>query len=108
MTSKRPESVPKALPVHDAIDRSPPLARLRERIEDSKHRFEAVRPLLPVSLAAHVRPGPVDDTGWTLLAANASVAAKLRQLQPTLEQALGELGWQVSATRIRVQADLGT
>ncbi len=105
MNSKRPESVPKALPIHDAIDRSAPLARLRERIDDSHRRFEAVRPLLPASLAAHVRPGPVDDTGWTLLAANASVAAKLRQLQPRLEQTLNELGWQVNATRIRVQAE---
>jgi hypothetical protein len=50
-----------------------------------------------------VAPGPVDDKGWTLIAANASVAAKLRQLQPRLEDELLERGWQVSAIRIRVQ-----
>ena len=37
-----------------------------------------VRPLLPAALARHVRPGPVDAEGWSLLAANAGVAAKLR------------------------------
>jgi len=59
---------------------------------------------LPAALAPHVRAGPVDDDGWSLLAANASVAAKLRQLQPRLEEVLSRRGWQVSAIRIKVQS----
>jgi hypothetical protein len=51
-----------------------------------------------------VKPGPVDELGWSMLAANASVAAKLRQLQPRLEAVLKERGWQVSAIRIKVQS----
>jgi hypothetical protein len=39
-----------------------------------------------------------------LLAANASVAAKLRQLQPRLEEVLRERGWQVNAVRVKVQS----
>jgi len=58
----------------------------------------------PAALAAHVKPGPVDDAGWSLLAANASVAAKLRQLQPRLEDVLRERGWPVSAIRVKVQS----
>lgn len=55
-------------------------------------------------MAAHVKPGPVDEAGWSLLAANASVAAKLRQLQPRLEEMLRERGWEVSAIRVKVQS----
>ena len=32
-------------------------------------------PLLPAALAASVRAGPLDETGWSLLGANAAVAA---------------------------------
>jgi broad-specificity NMP kinase len=46
----------------------------------------------------------VDEQGWSLLAANAAVAAKLRQLQPRLEDRLRDRGWQVSAIRIKVQS----
>jgi hypothetical protein len=71
---------------------------------DSNARFEAIRSSLPATITLHVRPGPVDDAGWSLLAANASVAAKLRQLQPRLEDVLRERGWQVSAIRVKVQS----
>jgi hypothetical protein len=73
-------------------------------MQESNARFAAIRPGLPPALAAHVKPGPVDDAGWSLLAANASVAAKLRQLQPRLEELLREKGWQVSAIRVKVQS----
>ena len=62
---------------------------------------------MPAALAAHVRPGPVDESGWSLLAANAAVAAKLRQLQPRLEDLLRERGWEVSAIRVKVQSAQG-
>ena len=96
---------PDALRLQQALQQSAPLARLRELLRDSAARFEAIRPNLPGSLATHIKPGPVDDTGWSLLAANASVAAKLRQLQPRLETILRERGWQVSAIRIKVQSE---
>ena len=86
-----------------ALQRSEPLARLVQLMQDSNARLEAVRPHLPAALVLHVKPGPVDESGWSLLAANASVAAKLRQLQPRLEAALKQRGWQVSAIRIKVQ-----
>ena len=73
-------------------------------MRDSNARYDAIRAELPALLSAHVRPGPVDEQGWSLLAANASVAAKLRQLQPRLEDVLRQRGWQVSAIRIKVQS----
>ena len=47
-------------------------------------------------------PGPLDDESWTLLAANGAVAAKLRQLQPRIEQTLCSAGWPARALRIRI------
>lgn len=98
-----PPVTPDALRLEQALQRSAPLERLKQLMHDSNARFEAIRPCLPTALAENVRPGPVDDEGWSLLAANASVAAKLRQLQPRLEDVLRERGWQASAIRVRVQ-----
>jgi hypothetical protein len=91
------------LPIAQALHRSEPLERLQQLMRDSNARFDAIRSHLPAALAPHVKPGPVDESGWSLLAANASVAAKLRQLQPRLEDTLRERGWQVSAIRVKVQ-----
>jgi hypothetical protein len=96
--------VPDSLPIADALRRSAPLALLRQRLQDSNARFAAIHGLLPAALASHVKPGPVDDDCWTLLVANASVAAKLRQLLPRLEDGLRGRGWQVIPIRIRVQS----
>ncbi len=90
------------MPLRDVLGHSAPLARLQLLLRDSNARFEAIRPFLPGALAAHVKPGPVDDDGWSLLAANAAVAAKLRQLQPRLENALRTQGWQPTAIRVKV------
>jgi hypothetical protein len=104
MGAKPPPLVPDSLTVAEALRRSTPLAQLRARLQDSKDRFDAIRPALPDMLARSVVPGPVDEEGWALLAANASVAAKLRQLKPRLEEILRQRGWQVSSIRIRVQS----
>ena len=91
------------MPLAEALRRSTPLAQLRARLKDSNDRFQAIRAAVPDALAAHVMPGPVDEEGWTVLAANAAVAAKLRQLKPRLEAILQQRGWQVTAVRIKVQ-----
>ena len=102
MTSKPAETVPAALPIDDAIRGSAPLSRLRDRLDDSSRRFEAIHDLLAPALAAQVAAGPVDEEGWTLLATNAAAAAKLRQLLPRIGQRLQERGWAAPATRIHV------
>ena len=93
---------PDARTIADALRQSAPLARLRTLIDESNARYAAIRPALPAALALHVKPGPVDEAGWSLLAANASVAAKLRQLQPHLESLLREGGWADGVIRIKV------
>lgn len=83
---------------------SVPLSALRQRLQDSSARLQAIQDCMPSALAAHVKAGPVDDGGWSLLAANAAVAAKLRQLEPRLQQRLKDQGWQMTVIRIKVQS----
>lgn len=96
-------SVPDVPGVTVALMRNPPLVSLLQRLEASKKCLEAVRAILPAALADHVKSGPLDEDGWTLLAANSAVSAKLRQLQPHLMEALREKGLKVNAIRVRVQ-----
>jgi hypothetical protein len=105
VTNKPSPVIPNALPIEEALQRSAPLARLQQLMRDSSARFDAIHPYMPPALVAQVKPGPLDEQGWTLLASNASVAAKLRQLRPRLEDALRARGWQVSAIRVKVQPD---
>jgi hypothetical protein len=101
---KSPPVTPNAMRIQDALSRSAPLVQLTELMRESNARFEAIRDALPATLAAHCKPGPLDAEGWSLLAANAAVAAKLRQLRPRLEDALQAKGWQVTSIRIRVHS----
>jgi hypothetical protein len=102
--SKTAPMVPNALALADAIDRSAPLALLRQRLKDSSRRFAAIQSCLPDLLKPHVAPGPIDDEGWTLFAANASVAAKLRHLQPAIEARLADQGYAKAGVRIKARS----
>jgi hypothetical protein len=96
--------VPQALPIRQALDQSAPLAKLVQRLRESQGRHVAIEPVLPPALRRSVRAGPVDEEGWTLLAANAAVAAKLRHLLPLLAQRLADEGWAALPIRVKVQA----
>jgi len=95
--------VPDPQPIARALAGHEGLARLGRMLHESNRRMAVVLPALPGALSRFVKPGPVDEEGWSLLAANAAVAAKLRQLQPRLEAMLAEQGMQPHRVRIRVQ-----
>lgn len=97
-----PPSVPDALRLQDALLRSEPLAILQARVHDSKARFEAIKLCIPASMLGHVKPGPLDETGWSLLVTNAAVGAKLRQCIPRFDEALKKQSWAVLSIRIKV------
>jgi hypothetical protein len=101
--STKPVPPAVAMPIAEALRASAPLGRLAERLRLSNSLFAAVAPVVPPALLAWVSAGPVDDEGWSLLCANAAVAAKLRQLVPHLEQRLREVGQPVAAIRIKVE-----
>ena len=87
-----------------ALDQSQALTRLLQRLQESQARFAAIREHLPDNLRSAVRPGPLDDAGWSLLAQSGAVASKLRQLVPDLEAALLGQGWPATPIRIKVQS----
>ncbi len=86
-----------------ATEASPTLARLAELSRDSVARLKAVEALIPATLRASVRPGPVDAAQWCLLLDNNAAAAKLRQLVPALEAHLRTKGWENRSIRLKVQ-----
>lgn len=104
MGSQKAVAVPLPQPLADALARSESLAGLASRLAESDARRAAITPLLPEALARQVRPGPVDDEGWSLLVSNAAVAAKLRHLLPRLQEELRSLGWRDLPIRVRVRA----
>jgi len=104
MTTKYSPAVPAPRSIAEAIDRNDGLAALAKRLAQSEARWAAVRSQLPAGLGEHLRPGPIDDEGWSVLASNAAVAAKLRHLLPHLQSALREQGWPELAIRVRIRA----
>jgi hypothetical protein len=105
MSSRQPQEP--TLTLATALDRCEPLGLLLRRLHEARAHFDTVAPLLPPGLRADVRPGPVEDGVWTLLAAHNPAAAKLRQLSPLLLQRLQQAGWQGTAIKVRVQPRTG-
>jgi hypothetical protein len=85
-------SVPDPMPVAQALRAHESLVRLGERLEGSRRRLRLIAPALPGNLIASIQSGPLDEEGWSLLVANAAVAAKLRHLLPRLEALLAQAG----------------
>ena len=96
-------SVPLGLPLSRALDQNSSLADLSRRLAQSNARHAAVAHLLPESLRAAVRAGPIDDEGWSLLVPNAAVAAKLRQLLPCLAETIRAHGWPDLPIRVHIR-----
>ncbi len=81
---------------------SPVLARLAQLGQQSERRFNAVKFLLPEGIRQSVKPGAVENSVWCLLAENAAVATKLRQLLPSILSHLSSQGTEITAIRVRV------
>lgn len=80
------------------------LARLGQQLALSQRHLAAVSVALPGAMKRFVQAGTLDDQGWTLVADNAAIAAKLRHLQPTLLRLLREEGLLLEGElRIRVR-----
>jgi hypothetical protein len=90
--------------IAQALRDSDAMSQLSRRVRDSQARLAALQPLLPPPMRPQVKAGPVDEEGYTLLAANTAVAAKLRYLLPALEQSLAAQGWPPLPIRVRLLA----
>jgi hypothetical protein len=103
MASAKSSSVPLGVPLSRALDQSPSLADLGRRLALSNARYAVICVHLPEPLQAQVRAGPIDEDGWSLLASNAAVAAKLRHLLPRLADTLREQGWPELPIRVHIR-----
>jgi hypothetical protein len=102
----RQSVVPLARPLGESLAGDDSLASLLARVRASQARLDALADVLPGLLRQHLRAGPLDDDGWTILAANSAVASKLRHLLPTLAETLVAKGWQATSIRVKVQSTL--
>jgi Dna[CI] antecedent, DciA len=105
MGSQRASAKP-AVPLPDslaqALGQSEALSGLSRRLALSQQRWLVASQTLPPALRAQVRPGVLDDEGWTLMVSSAAAAAKLRNCLPLIEASLREAGWSTLALRIRL------
>ena len=88
--------------ISGALAGSEALTSLVQRMRASQARLDAVLPLLPPAMRGHVKAGPIDDAGWTLLASSNAVSAKLRQMTPALEAHLRTQGWAGPPVRVKL------
>ncbi len=102
----RQSVVPLARPLVESLAGDDGLAGLLARVRASQARLDDLADVLPGLLRQHLRAGPLDDEGWTILAANSAVASKLRHLLPTLAETLVTKGWQATSIRVKVQSTL--
>lgn len=87
-----------------AMTRHGTLAQLGQRLTQSRRHLEVVSVALPGAMKRFVQAGTLDEHGWTLVADNAAIAAKLRHLQPQLLMLLQEQGLLLQGElRIRVR-----
>ena len=93
-----------SLSIAQALEQAPGLQRLGEQMAASSRRLALVQPVLPPALRQAVVAGPCDEQGWCLLVPHQAAAAKLRQMLPTLQQALEQAGQPVPGIRIRVRS----
>jgi hypothetical protein len=103
MTTPSPNRRLHPVTLLQAAEDSPTLARLSQLARESGERLKAVELLIPASLRASVRPGPIEGPAWCLLVDSNAAAAKLRQVIPALIAHLCNRGWQVNSLRLKVE-----
>lgn len=90
-------------PLHDYLGSGDALGRLREHSRRLRGLQALLERLLPAKLAQACPVANLKDGTLVLLARNGSIAARMRQLLPTLQRQLGEQGTLVSRIEVRVR-----
>lgn len=78
------------------------LFKLAQKLREDQSTFFK---LIPAQLAQHCSLSRIKDNKLTIMAGNGAVAAKLKQISPSLLLKLQKLGWEITAIQIMVQAD---
>ena len=87
----------------EAVGAAPVLAELRQRMALSERCLAHVKPLIPITMRAQVKAGPIEAGQWCLIVGSAAASTKLRQLLPTVQASLSQSGFEVNSIRIKVQ-----
>ncbi len=66
--------------------------------------LQSLHALIPSTLLDHMSAGPIEGDDWCILVDSNAVAAKLRQLIPTLGAHLKTKNFPASSIRIKVQS----
>jgi len=82
---------------------SPTLARLVDLSAQSSACLRCIATLLPPGLRLGVQAGPIEGQVWCLLVESTAIAAKLRQLQPSMLERLAHGGHDITAIRLKVR-----
>jgi hypothetical protein len=93
---------PGTVALSEALQSNPTLGSLLQRWRVAQQCMQAASVVLGAQLAPSLRPGPVEDSQWTLLASSGTAASKARQLLPRITEAVKSLGLGVETVRIRV------
>ena len=89
--------------VNQAVQYSPVLASMVERVAQSQTLLRLVMAQVPSPLHAHMAAGPVDDGVWCILITNPAVATKLRHLRPNLLAAVQAEGHPITDIRLKIR-----
>lgn len=89
--------------VNQAVQASPVLASMFERVALSQSLFSLVLPHVPKPLHAQMAAGPVDEGVWCILISNPAVATKLRHLRPNLLAAVQAAGHPITDIRLKIR-----
>lgn len=101
---RTPPDAPDPMDFGRAMSQHGTLARLGQQLAASRRHLAVVSVALPGAMKRFVQAGTLDENGWTLVADNAAIAAKLRHLQPQLLRLLQEQGLLLQGElRIRVR-----
>ncbi|OGB29794.1 MAG: hypothetical protein A3F78_18200 [Burkholderiales bacterium RIFCSPLOWO2_12_FULL_61_40] len=86
-----------------ATQESPTLAHLTNLATESSARLKSIEAFIPTALRSAVKAGPIEGSVWCLILDNNAVAAKIRQLLPSMQAHLRSKGWDVNSIRLKVQ-----
>jgi len=98
----RLKHAPGTVALSEALQANSTLGGLLMRWRVAQQCMQAASAILGAQLSPALRPGPVEDSQWTLLASSGTAASKARQLLPRITEAVKSLGLGVETVRIRV------
>lgn len=71
-------------------------------VRESSDLLKSVELLLPATMRASVKAGPIEGETWCLLISSNAAAAKLRQLLPALQARLLANGHKITTIRLKL------